>query len=168
MKESACCISLISCVSLCNCCCFIDLNISFSSTLPPSACSCFFPSALPSCIASSFPFNFGMLAICWKVSVSFVWPTPNCPWLLRPQLHTPPSQSTICKYSPAVLQEESEDIGGMSLTFCGVCLSFLSPNPSCPYPLFPQVKTFPCLSRNIEKLAFPPATATIPERLLFF
>src|SRR3990167_1045848 len=119
----------------------IDLNISLSSALPSSS----------SCIASSFPFNFGMLSLFWKVSVAFVWPSPNCPQLFFPQLHTPPSQSTICQKNCAVLQEEREDIGGRLLTFCGVCLSFLSPNPSCPCIFPPQVKIFPCLSRNIEK-----------------
>src|SRR3990167_1758909 len=66
------------------------------------------------------------------------------------------------------MQEEIEEIGGILLTFCGVCLSSVSTNPSCPFTLFPQVKIFPCLSRNIEKYSYPPATATMSETLVFF
>src|SRR3990167_1872183 len=75
-------------------------------------------------------------------------PSPNCPFALFPQLQTLPSQSTACKCCD-VQPVKREDILGI-LTFCGIFLFVLSPNPSFPCLFDPQVKTFPSLSRNME------------------
>ena len=48
----------------------------------------------------------------------------------------------------------------MRSTFTGKFLWLVSPNPSCPYPLYPHAYTFPSLSNAIEKSS-PAATETI-------
>lgn len=74
----------------------------------------------------------------------------------------PPANS-----GPPHCKRKREDIAGRFFTFCGVFLLLVSPNPSCPCSSYPQVNTFPSSSRNAVKLLYPPATATIPERLFF-
>src|SRR3990167_6832657 len=157
MFSLSCCLLSLDAILARSICSFISLlcsearllKISFSTSLFACCCCCL--------ILMSLTFS--------KCILALQSPTPNCPFSLLPQLQTLPSQSTACKCRD-VQPGEREDILGTLLTFSGIFLFVLSPNPSCPNWFDPQVKIFPSLSRNMEQYS-PPEAATTFTSLSF-
>ena len=100
------------------------------------------PSFFNACIVSE-PADICITSVrfgtCLNSVESVVVPSPNCPYVLFPDIHTVPSFFNIAvKYSPAVTSTAFS-----TFVFVGSDLFVWSPVPNCPFPLYPHVHTVP-------------------------